>query len=85
MGSKAKFKKIFELAQLLSGEVGATRPIVYAGWAGDDTLIGQAGKHIKPPNPGFFFPSASAAPFSTQPPLPTPTLSSPSIKTPMPP
>ena len=48
MGSKAKFKKIFELAQLLSGEVGATRPIVYAGWAGDDTLIGQAGKHIKP-------------------------------------
>ncbi len=48
MGSKAKFKKIFELAQLLSGEVGATRPIVYAGWADDDTLVGQAGKHIKP-------------------------------------
>lgn len=48
MGSKAKFKKIFELAHLLSGEVGATRPIVYAGWAEDDTLVGQAGKHIKP-------------------------------------
>ncbi len=48
MGSKAKFKKIFELAQLLSGEVGATRPIVYAGWADEETLVGQAGKHIKP-------------------------------------
>jgi electron transfer flavoprotein alpha subunit len=48
MGSKAKFKKIFELAHLLSGEAGATRPIVYAGWADDETLVGQAGKHIKP-------------------------------------
>ena len=48
MGSKAKFKKIFELAQLLSGEVGATRPIVYSGWADEETLVGQAGKHIKP-------------------------------------
>jgi len=48
MGSKAKFKKVFELAQLLSGEVGATRPIVYAGWVDEDALVGQAGKNIKP-------------------------------------
>ena len=48
MGSKLKFKKLLELAKLLSGEVGATRPIVYAGWVDDETLIGQAGKHIKP-------------------------------------
>ncbi len=48
MGSKAKFKKLYELAQLLSGEVGATRPIVYAGWADEGALVGQAGKHIKP-------------------------------------
>ena len=48
MGSKQKFKKIFELAQLLSGEVGATRPIVYAGWVDEDALVGQAGKNIKP-------------------------------------
>ena len=48
MGSKLKYKKIFELAQLLSGEVGATRPIVYAGWADEDALVGQAGKNIKP-------------------------------------
>jgi electron transfer flavoprotein alpha subunit len=48
MGTKLKFKKIFELARLLSGEVGATRPIVYAGWTDEDTLVGQAGKNIKP-------------------------------------
>jgi electron transfer flavoprotein alpha subunit len=48
MGSKQKFKKIFELAQLLAGEVGATRPIVYAGWVEEDALVGQAGKNIRP-------------------------------------
>jgi len=48
MGSKNKFKKLFELAQLLGGEVGATRPVVYAGWADPDALVGQAGKQIKP-------------------------------------
>jgi electron transfer flavoprotein alpha subunit len=48
MGSKQKYKKIFELAQLLSGEVGATRPIVYAGWVDEEALVGQAGKNIKP-------------------------------------
>ena len=48
MGSKTKFKKIFDLAGLLSGEVGATRPVVYAGWVDDGALVGQAGKHIKP-------------------------------------
>ncbi|MCG8567911.1 MAG: electron transfer flavoprotein subunit alpha/FixB family protein [Desulfobacterales bacterium] len=48
MGSKRKFKKLFELAELLKGEVGATRPVVYADWIGHDALVGQAGKHIKP-------------------------------------
>jgi electron transfer flavoprotein alpha subunit len=48
MGSKNKFKKLFELAQLLGGEVGATRPVVYSGWTDPDTLVGQAGKQIKP-------------------------------------
>lgn len=48
MGSKKKFKKLDELAELLSGQVGATRPAVYAGWAGHEALVGQAGKHIKP-------------------------------------
>jgi electron transfer flavoprotein alpha subunit len=48
MGSKLKFKKLFDLAQLLSAEVGATRPVVYAGWADEGALVGQAGKHIQP-------------------------------------
>jgi len=48
MGSKQKFKKLFELASLLHAEVGATRPVVYANWIDHDSLVGQAGKHIKP-------------------------------------
>jgi len=48
MGSKQKFRKIFELAQLLEGEVGATRPVVYADWTDEAALVGQAGKNIKP-------------------------------------
>ena len=48
MGSKSKFKKALELAELLNGEVGATRPVVYANWIGHESLVGQAGKQIKP-------------------------------------
>jgi electron transfer flavoprotein alpha subunit len=48
MGNKNNFKKLNELARLLDGNVGATRPVVYAGWADHDALVGQAGKHIKP-------------------------------------
>ncbi|MDZ7663928.1 MAG: FAD-binding protein [Desulfotignum sp.] len=48
MGSKGKFRKLFDLATLLNAEVGATRPVVYADWISSDALIGQAGKHIRP-------------------------------------
>jgi electron transfer flavoprotein alpha subunit len=48
MGSKQKFKKLFELARLVDGEVGATRPVVYAQWIQHDALVGQAGKSIRP-------------------------------------
>jgi electron transfer flavoprotein alpha subunit len=48
MGNKNNFKKLDELARLLGGDVGATRPVVYAGWASHEALVGQAGKHIKP-------------------------------------
>lgn len=48
MGSKTKFKKLFELARLMEGEVGATRPVVHAKWAGHDALVGQAGRHVQP-------------------------------------
>lgn len=48
MGSRSKFKNLFELARLTGGEVGATRPVVYAQWAGHDALVGQAGRSVKP-------------------------------------
>ncbi|MFH2044411.1 MAG: electron transfer flavoprotein subunit alpha/FixB family protein [Pseudomonadota bacterium] len=48
MGGKNRFKKLFELARLLGGEVGATRPVVYSDWADPELLVGQAGKHINP-------------------------------------
>ena len=48
MSNKNNFKKLHELAKLLGGGVGATRPVVYAGWADHGALVGQAGKHIKP-------------------------------------
>ena len=48
MGNKGNFKKLTDLAKLLGGDVGATRPAVYAGWADHSALVGQAGKHIKP-------------------------------------
>ena len=43
-----EFKKLFDLAGLMGGEVGGTRPVVYAGWLETEALVGQAGKHIKP-------------------------------------
>ncbi|HDP26096.1 MAG TPA: electron transfer flavoprotein subunit alpha/FixB family protein, partial [Deltaproteobacteria bacterium] len=48
MGSRSKFRNLHDLAELLGGEVGATRPVVYAKWAEDEALIGQTDKHIKP-------------------------------------
>jgi electron transfer flavoprotein alpha subunit len=48
MGGKAKFRNLFELARLLGGEVGSTRPVVYSRWADEDTLVGQADRHIRP-------------------------------------
>ena len=48
MGNKDKFKKLHDLARLLGGDVGATRLVVYSGWADHGALVGQAGKHIKP-------------------------------------
>jgi len=48
MGSRKKFRNLYELARVLGGEVGATRPVVYAKWADEDALVGQADKHISP-------------------------------------
>ena len=42
------FNTVRELAMLLGGEVGATRPAVDAHWTSPEQLIGQTGKSIKP-------------------------------------
>ena len=42
------FNNIRELALLLGGEVGATRPAVNAHWTSHEQLIGQTGKSINP-------------------------------------
>ena len=42
------FNHVRELAALLGGEVGATRPAVDAHWTSHEQLIGQTGKSIKP-------------------------------------
>jgi len=48
MGHAEAFAILYELAELLGGEVGATRPAVRAGWAEEERLLGQTGKSIKP-------------------------------------
>lgn len=47
LGSEQKFQRLHELARLFGGEVGATRPVVYSGWAKEESLVGQAGKQVK--------------------------------------
>ena len=48
MGSREQFNPLFELADLLEGDVGATRPAILAGWADEERLLGQTGKTVKP-------------------------------------
>jgi electron transfer flavoprotein alpha subunit len=48
LGSKERFRLLHELADLLEGEVGATRPAIRSGWAEEDRLLGQTGKSVKP-------------------------------------
>lgn len=48
VGSKADFALIHELAKTLGGEVGATRPVVDAGWTEADRQIGQTGVTVRP-------------------------------------
>jgi electron transfer flavoprotein alpha subunit len=48
LGSREDFQVLFEAAQLLGGEVGATRPVIKSGWADEERLLGQTGKSVKP-------------------------------------
>ncbi len=48
VGSKEGWRLVEELAELLGGAVGATRPPVDEGWAREEQMIGQSGKTIHP-------------------------------------
>ena len=48
MGSKENFDKLYELADLLGAEVGATRAAVDAGFCGHERQIGQTGVTVRP-------------------------------------
>jgi electron transfer flavoprotein alpha subunit len=48
LGSRENFQMLFEVAELLGGDVGATRPVIKAGWAENTRLLGQTGKSVKP-------------------------------------
>lgn len=48
IGSREGWRLIEELAALLGGSVGATRPPVDEGWAMEEQMIGQSGKTVRP-------------------------------------
>ncbi len=48
IGSEENWKLLEELAEVLGGAVGATRPAIDEGWAPEDVMIGQSGKTVHP-------------------------------------
>jgi len=48
MCSKSEFEDLYRLSDLVGGEVGATRVPVFNSWCGQERMIGQTGKSIRP-------------------------------------
>jgi electron transfer flavoprotein alpha subunit len=48
IGGQEGWQLLEELAGLLGGAVGATRPPVDEGWAAEEQMIGQSGKTVRP-------------------------------------
>jgi electron transfer flavoprotein alpha subunit len=42
------FQLVWDLARVLGAEVGATRPLIQAGWVSADRQVGQTGKTVRP-------------------------------------
>lgn len=45
---RENFQLVWDLARVLGAEVGATRPVVQAGWVDAERQIGQTGKTVRP-------------------------------------
>lgn len=48
LGKPENFRLIRELAEVLGGDYGGSRPVAQAGWIAADRQIGQTGKTIRP-------------------------------------
>ncbi len=48
VGSKENMKSLYELADIITGEVSGTRAVVDNGWLDKDRQVGQTGKTVRP-------------------------------------
>jgi electron transfer flavoprotein alpha subunit len=46
--SRENFTKLFELAEIIGGSVGATRAAIAQGWVDEEYMIGQSGNFVEP-------------------------------------